>query len=134
MPNEEMGSRALPQPPGVENRVILMVVGGFLAFVAAAIFGIMLFLKTEAPGAFAPRRERPFPGPALQKLPQNDLANFEAAQRSTLSGYGWVDPGHGAVRIPIEQAMQMIAARGEHAYDPLQAPPTSPPEARGGGQ
>jgi hypothetical protein len=134
MPNEEMGSRALPQPPAVENRVILIVVGGFMAFVAAAIFGILLFLKTEAPGAFAPRRERQFPGPALQKLPQNDLANFEAAQRSTLSGYGWVDPGHSVGRIPIEQAMQMIAARGEHAYDPLQAPPTSPPEARGGGQ
>jgi hypothetical protein len=134
MPNEEMGSRALPQPPAIDNRVILMVVAGFLAFVAIAIFGILLFLKTEAPGVFAPRRERPFPGPALQKLPQNDLSNFAAAQRSTLSGYGWVDPGHSVGRIPIEQAMQMIAARGEHAYDPLQASPAAPPDARGGGQ
>ena len=44
MPNEEMGSRALPQAPAVDNRVILMVVSGFLAFVAIAILGLLLFL------------------------------------------------------------------------------------------
>jgi hypothetical protein len=134
MPNEEMGSRALPQPPAVDNPAVLIIVASFLAFVAVAVLAILLFLKTEAPGAFAPRSERSFPGPALQKLPQNDLANFDSAQRGALSGYGWIDPSHSVARIPIEQAMQMIAARGEHAYDPIQAPPTSPPDPRGGGQ
>jgi hypothetical protein len=132
MPNDEMGSRALPQPPGIHNRAVLITVGGFLAFVAAAIFGLLLFLKTEAPGAFAPKSERPFPAPRLQKAPQNDVGSFEASQRSTLSGYSWADRSHGLAQIPIEEAMRIIAARGMRAYDPLETSPISPADARGG--
>jgi hypothetical protein len=131
MPNEEMGKRAPPQPPEVSDRPILMVVGGFLVFVALAIAGLLLFLQKEAPRALVPRVEQPFPQPALQKLPQSDLARFEAAQRSALSGYAWVDRDHGLARIPIDEAMQMIASRGAHAYDPLQA--SSPSEPTRGG-
>jgi hypothetical protein len=121
MPNEEMGSRALPQRPDVDHRLVLMTVGGFLLFVALAMAGLLVFLKAEAPGALAPRTLHQFPQPALQKAPQNDLDHFIAAQRAALSGYDWVDRDHGIARIPIAQAMGMIAARGEHAYDPLQA-------------
>ena len=51
----------------------------------------------------------------------------------TLSGYGWVDRSKGIARIPIDEAMRIIAARGDHAYDPLRAAgrkPTIKPEAR----
>lgn len=132
MPNEEMGKRALPQPPEVSDRPILMVVGGFLVFVAVAIAALLLFLQKEAPLALAPRVEQQFPHPALQKLPQNDLARFETAQRSALSEYAWIDRDHNVARIPIDEAMRMIAARGERAYDPLQA--SAPPSdvSRGG--
>lgn len=132
MPNEEMGKRALPQPPEVSERPILIVVGGFMVFVAVAIAGLLLFLKKEAPRALTPQVEHQFPQPALQKLPQNDLAQFEAAQLRALSGYAWVDRDHGVARIPIDQAMRMIAARGEHAYDPLGASSSTPADAPGG--
>jgi len=132
MPNDEMGKRALPQPPEVSDLPILIIVGGFLLFVAIAISGLLLFLKKEAPRALAPRVEQHFPQPSLQKLPQNDLAQFEAAQRGALSGYAWVDRDHGVARIPIDDAMRMVAARGVHAYDPLQASSATAADAPGG--
>ncbi len=134
MPNEEMGSRALPQPPDINNRAVLATVGGFLVFVALAIAGLLVVLKTQAPDAMVPRTEHGFPSPVLQKAPQNDLAQFEAAQRAALSGYGWVDRDRGIARIPIEEAMRMIVARGAHAYDPLQDASASRANARGGSQ
>ncbi|MGY4513517.1 hypothetical protein [Bradyrhizobium sp. USDA 3650] len=134
MPNEEMGSRALPQPAEINNRIVLIAVGGFLLFVAVAIAGLLLFLKAQAPAALAPRTEQRFPQPELQKAPQNDLSRFEAAQHDALSSYGWVDRDHGIARIPIEQAMRLIAGRGEHAYDPPEASASSRSNEGGGSQ
>ncbi len=56
---------------------------------------------------------------ALQRDPQADLKRFEIEQRAELTGYAWVDRQQGIARIPIEEAMRIISARGDHAYDPL---------------
>lgn len=123
MPNEGMGRRTTPEPPDVNNRIVLTAVGGFLAFVALIMAGTLFYLKSEAPSALKQRDERPFPQPALQRDPQADLKRFEAQQRAALSGYAWVDRQNGLVKIPIEEAMRVIAERGDHAYDPLDATP-----------
>jgi hypothetical protein len=130
MPNEEMGSRALPETAGIDNRAVLAIVGGFLLFVGAAIAGILLFLNSEAPGAFTPRAKNRFPSPELQSSPEDDLTRFEAAQRARLTTYAWVDRDHNIARIPIDQAMQLVAGRDQHAYDALRSAP--PPGASGG--
>ncbi|MCK1317331.1 hypothetical protein IVB32_29900 [Bradyrhizobium sp. 23] len=132
MPNEEMGSRALPETAGIDNRAVLAIVGSFLLFVGAAIAGILLFLNSEAPGAFTPRAESRFPSPELQTSPEDDLTRFEAAQRARLTTYAWVDRDHNIARIPIDQAMQLVAGRGRHAYDALRPAPAPPPGASGG--
>ena len=66
------------------------------------------------PAAFAP--------PRLQSDPAGELRDYQAAQRARLSGYAWADRERGLVRIPIERAMAMIAARGGGAYEPLDPP------------
>lgn len=120
MPNEEMGSRAQPEKPEVDSRVVIATVGGFVLFVAVSMTAIFLYLKADAPGALKRPNEQQFPQPALQKAPQNDLQKFEERQRAALSGFGWADKSQGLARIPIEDAMRLIVARGEHAYDPLE--------------
>lgn len=125
MPNDEMGSRAMAQSPDVATGIVILAVAGFLAFVALTMTGLFFYLRTGAPGAFRQATERPFPEPALQKTPQDDLKRFELDQRMSLSGYGWIDRSKGIVRIPIEEAMRLITARGDHAYDPLEPPPTA---------
>lgn len=119
MPNEEMGSRTLPQPPGVATSVVMMAVAAFLGFVAITMAVLFFYLKAGAPNALRQATEHPFPEPALQKRPQDDLKAFELEQRMTLSGYGWVDRSKEIARIPIDEAMRIIASRGDHAYDPL---------------
>ncbi len=117
MPNEEMGSRVLPQAPDVATGIVIKLAAGFAAFVAVMMTVLFFYLRTSAPDAFRQATEIPFPALALQKQPQADLKRFELEQRMALSGYGWVDRPKGLAHIPIEEAMRVIAARGDHAYD-----------------
>lgn len=126
MPNEEMGARTVPQPPDVATSIVVIAVAGFLAFVALMMTGLFLYLRAGAPGALRQASEHRFPAPALQKKPQDDLKRFELEQRMALSGYGWVDRSKGIARIPIEEAMRIVTARGDHAFDPPKPSPVAP--------
>src|ERR1700744_5907649 len=123
MPNDEMGARSIPQSPDVATGVVLIAVAGFWAFVGLTMTGLFFYLRAGAPGAFRPAAESAFPTPALQIKPQDDLKRFELEQHKALSGYAWVDRSKGIARIPIAEAMRIVAARGDHAYDPLKPPP-----------
>ena len=50
--------------------------------------------------------------PALQINAPADLAAHRAAEQRALTSYGWVDRRAGVVHIPIDRAMQDIAASG----------------------
>jgi hypothetical protein len=126
MPSEEMGHRRRPQPPDVANGIVIAAAAGFLAFVLLSMTGVFFYLRSAVPGAFRATVEHPFPEPELQKNPQADLQDFERDQCKTLSRYGWVDRPKGIARIPIEQAMQIVAARGPHAYDAPDQPEITP--------
>jgi hypothetical protein len=54
------------------------------------------------------------PAPRLQTHPARDIAELLALEAAQLGSYGWVDRPAGRVHIPIERAMDMLAAkRGE---------------------
>jgi hypothetical protein len=57
-------------------------------------------------------------GPKLLTQEPEDLAKFMDAQRTLLSSYAWVDKEHGVVRIPVEEAMKLVAERGVAAAPP----------------
>lgn len=61
------------------------------------------------------------PPPRLQTAPALDLARFRSEEEETLATYGWVDKEAGVVRIPIEQAMRLVAERGLPVPPPLPA-------------
>ncbi|MGE5413135.1 MAG: hypothetical protein ACM3NW_03100 [Syntrophomonadaceae bacterium] len=65
------------------------------------------------------------PVPRLQVHAVRHWADFQTAERERLESYGWMDRSTGAVHIPIERAMELIAERG---VGPLpQAPVALPP-------
>lgn len=66
------------------------------------------------------------PAPRLQTLPARDLAAVRAEEQRTLTTYGWVDEPAGIVRIPIRDAMRILAERGEAAL-PRPSPAATPP-------
>jgi hypothetical protein len=129
MSSEEMGVRQLPESPDVANRVVAASVAGFFLLVLVAMAVLFVYLKNGAPAALRPPIERGFPEPRLQVAPRVDLLRLERAQREELSGYAWVDRANGLARIPIEQAMRAVVARGNSAYDP----PDPPADANAGG-
>jgi hypothetical protein len=132
MPADEMGSRGAPQSPEVASRVVVIAVFSFLAFVALSMGGLMLYYRWLVPGNLhvVPK---PVPEPTLQISPQEDLGRFQREQRAALDGFTWVDRGREIARIPIEDAMRVVAARGVRAYEPAGVPAVTPgPGSRGG--
>jgi hypothetical protein len=54
-----------------------------------------------------------FPSPRLQLDDGNqEITDIHAREDLLLDNYSWADPAHDKVRIPIEQAMALIAQRG----------------------
>jgi hypothetical protein len=121
-PVRDQESRREPEPPGVAGRTILMVAVGFLAFVGLSLGALQLYYRHGVAGpVLAPPQV--FPEPRLQADPKADLAELKRRQEERLAGYAWIDRDAGLVRIPIERAMALIAARGEAAFAPLEPPP-----------
>ncbi|MEP6994624.1 MAG: hypothetical protein ABI968_08900 [Acidobacteriota bacterium] len=82
---------------------------------------------TLAAAALELREDRVPPLPRLQVYPARHWQDFRAAEAERLSTYGWMDRARGAVHVPIERAMDLIAVRG---VGPLPAAPVAVPEAQ----
>ncbi|TMA93651.1 MAG: hypothetical protein E6J74_17620 [Deltaproteobacteria bacterium] len=52
------------------------------------------------------------PGPRLQVDAHSELRQMRAAEDAALNNYGWVDKNAGIVRIPVDQAMEVLAKKG----------------------
>jgi hypothetical protein len=53
-----------------------------------------------------------FPSPQLLPNEPKNLAEMRAGEQKVLDTYGWVDQQKGVVRIPVEQAMDLLLKRG----------------------
>lgn len=79
----------------------------------ALLFGLFNYFKTSEGGEVTTvDPTKVFPHPQLEKTPIPDLRAVEAAEDRVLNSYGWVDQQKGVVRIPIEQAMDMVVKKG----------------------
>jgi hypothetical protein len=52
------------------------------------------------------------PEPRLQAEPKVELKDLKADEETILNSYGWIDPNKGIVRIPIDQAIDIVAQKG----------------------
>jgi hypothetical protein len=86
-----------------------------LVFVAVLVdFRILSAIEDRQdcpPSALATQRQLP-PAPRLQTAPQGDLLQLRAYEAALLGRYELLDETGGVVRVPIERAMELIAARG----------------------
>ena len=96
-----------------------IAIGALVVIVAIAFSMIVAFalIHDEARDlrAAAPRNAPAIAGAdTLQPSPDKDIAAYRAEKERLLNEYAWIDRDRGIVRIPIEQAMAMLA-RGEGA-------------------
>ncbi|ALJ37054.1 hypothetical protein D9623_15720 [Azospirillum brasilense] len=110
----ERGHEVADVPP------LKLFVAGLLAL---ASVGLILLLVWGMTSLFVGMTDRPPvasiahtpiepPPPRLQGSPARDLQAFRAAEGKELHTLGWVDRGAGLARIPIEDAMALLAKRG----------------------
>jgi hypothetical protein len=113
-----------PEARHEQSDIDVWAVGKFalaLAFLCVfsfgLLFGLFKFFQAETGGPL-PKSElnvdarRLPPEPRLQQSPVTDLREMREAEDKILNSYGWVDQAHGVVRVPIDQAINMLAQRG----------------------
>lgn len=69
-------------------------------------------LTAPSGGVADPPREPVPPEIPRRANTGDERREFEAAERAQLESYGWVDQQAGVVRIPIDRAIELLAARG----------------------
>lgn len=94
--------------------------------VASYLFAFKVFsrFKSEEAGARQVTEGNAglFPQPRLQVDPRSELERAQARDRELFNSYGWTDRNAGAVRIPIERAMDIVAERGLPQFPKLPEP------------
>lgn len=75
-------------------------------------------------GPAANAAARPFRAapPLLQTAPQDERANYFAEKARLTGSYGWVDRQAGIARIPVDEAMRVMAARAARGRQSKEAP------------
>jgi hypothetical protein len=93
----------------VRAPIVALTMGGLLVLLVTVAFGLTLFFHDRIGSRFVLRHA--FPAPAV--IPDEGARRIasEARQRHLLEGAGG--------RMPIDRATQEIAARGSHAFDPV---------------
>lgn len=103
------------EPSDVSPRPVLAVAAAILLTLALSAGAIWLLLgwwrMPTGAGPDAPEGPRTAL-PRLQAAPQDEKAAYFAEKDRLLHDYGWVDRQAGTARIPIEVAMDLLAARG----------------------
>ena len=70
--------------------------------------------------------------PKLVTSEPSVLAEFRAQEETLLTSYGWVEKDKGLARIPIDEAMRIVAEHGLPRFDA--EPSASPQPAKPGGK
>ena len=142
MPPNMDKSHNTPAPPsgyetrdanvrGVFNFLVVLTVVLVLTFVAC--WGLFRYLSAqpEVPASaspFAETRQLPL-GPQLQVNPRQDLLQYRDEQEKSLESYAWENRSAGIVRVPIEQAMELLLRKGlpvQNAAPPADAEAVPP--------
>lgn len=91
-----------------------------IVVVAFAMWGLfeMFYAREDAhspvvpPAILTEEKAQQPPEPHLQAEPRLDLQALHEGEDEVLNNYAWVDPARGIVRIPIDEAIKIVAAKG----------------------
>jgi hypothetical protein len=126
-----------------ESEVSVRLIVVSLAFLAVAtgitlvlVVGIFRYFYASYSTAEATRLAQPVipPKPRVEVAPYEELQEMRAKENHILSTYAWVDKDAGTVRVPIDKAIDLLAAKGlpSHNYlDDITAgrkPPAAAPQ------
>jgi hypothetical protein len=128
MPAEEH-LQYVPQPPGVPLRVAIGAAAASILLLAVAIGAFHAIYNASVPVKVVPAPQG-FPQPQVttSAAERAQLRRLDQEQMSRLNSWRWADANHTLVQVPIDRAMQLLAAKGADAWAPLLA--AQPDKAR----
>jgi hypothetical protein len=144
MPPSMDKSQNAPAPPagyetrdanvrGVFSFLVVLTVVLVLTFIVC--WGLFRYLSAqpEEPASISPFAEtRQLPlGPQLQVNPRQDLLQYRDEQEKSLESYGWENRSAGTVRVPIEQAMELLLRKGVSVQNAAPPADTVKPASKG---
>jgi hypothetical protein len=110
----------------------LMALGIVLVAACLVCWGLFRYFsahevdRAASDSPFADTRQLPL-GPQLQVNPREDWLRFRQEQEQALETYAWENRSAGTVRVPIEEAMELLVKKGL----PVQgSPQASPADAK----
>ncbi len=113
----------------------LVALGIVLVATALVCWGMFRFFSAHAmnqaasDSPFADTRQLPL-GPQLQVNPREDWLKFREEQEQSLETYAWENRTAGTVRVPIEEAMELLVKKGLPVQGaPSEQQPAPPPAA-----
>lgn len=111
--HEERDIHVLPITFAVFGLTVVSVAAVVAMYVLFNVFAAQQARNTTVPSPLAAEYglKEP-PEPRLQTEPVLDLQKLRARDAERLSTYAWVDRDAGVVRLPIERAIEILAARG----------------------
>lgn len=103
-----------PEPDRISMRGVLIVAAVLVGCVVVVAIGTRrMAVYFEGPGPSV-QTQAMSPDAAERRAhweePQVDLARVRAAEEAHLHAYRWIDRDAGIVQVPIERAMELIAA------------------------
>jgi hypothetical protein len=97
--------------------LVLIIITAAAAFAMLGGFRIPLPRAASAAAPDTPgSATQPFT--TLQSAPQDDLRSYRRDKAGALESYRWIDRADGVVQIPIERAMELVAAEGSAQATP----------------
>jgi hypothetical protein len=130
---EHGGYERTDASPGGTFKAGLWILGIMLVTALLLVPAYRLLARLESaaqpPPAEVVKSELSEPVRSFPKLVESEsrvLAEFRAQEDSLLASYAWVEKDKGRVRIPIDEAMRIVAARGLPRFEP--APATGGPK------
>jgi len=119
---------------GLFSLSMVVLLAGSLALMGW-LFGVFAGMPLGRSRSAPIAETRPYSSaPRLQASPTRDMQEMRRSENARLQSYGWVDRTAGVARIPIDQAMELLATRGLPAWNEVSGLPTeqrnSMPEER----
>lgn len=106
----------------VDARVVAWVGVAILTTVIVACIAAWLLWKTWEPSRpqDGPNTDFDFKveQPVLESAPRKALKQFMDEKEKLLNSWQWIDPQAGIARIPVEEAMKIMAARSTQKSSP----------------
>jgi len=101
---------------------IVLVITGLVCWGLFRYFSVHDVDQAASESPFADTRQLPL-GPQLQVNPRQDWLKFREEQEQALETYAWENRSAGTVRVPIEEAMELLVKKGL----PVQGAPQAQP-------